>query len=250
MLGLRVLLSTIVLTSTTVGRADHSETLEIRLHSGTPLEERGRDQLRGLLHTYDLRKWLFTREVLIQSRVVPHSHPVLTLNTRYLHDDTAQLAMLLHEQIHWFLTDHLERAKTDAALKELRTLYPTVPTELPAGARGERSTYLHLIVCTLELQGLIELVGEPNARQQLERWTHYTWVYRTVLTDTERLSGVLRRHGVIVPERRNGGRAAAVPSGTRAWPSRKPTGLLPVLVELEAPGFEHPADLPIQFRLR
>jgi len=91
--------------------------------------------------------------------------------------------------------------KTDAALTELRALYATVPTALPTGASGERSTYLHLIVCTLELQALTELLGEPSARQQLERWTHYTWVYRTVLTDTEPLGGVLRRHGIIVPER-------------------------------------------------
>jgi hypothetical protein len=201
MQGLQVLLSIIVLTSTTAGQGDHSEALEIQLHSGTSLEERGRDQLRRLLHTHNVRKWLFTRRVLIQSGVIPQSHPVLTLNTRYLDDDTAQLATLVHEQIHWFLTDHLERTKTGAALAELRALYPTVPTELPTGARGERSTYLHLIVCTLELQALTELLGEPRARQQLESWTHYTWVYRTVLTDTERLGGVLSRHGIIVPER-------------------------------------------------
>ena len=66
---------------------------------------------------------------------------------------------------------------------------------------GERSTYLHLIVCMLELQAVTELLDEPRARQQLERWTHYTWVYRTVLTDTERLKGVLQRHGIVVPER-------------------------------------------------
>jgi hypothetical protein len=201
MQGLQVLLSIIVLTSTTAEQGDHSEALEIQLHSGTSLEERGRDQLRRLLHTHNVRKWLFTRRVLIQSGVIPQSHPVLTLNTRYLDDDTAQLATLVHEQIHWFLTDHLERTKTGAALAELRALYPTVPTELPTGARGERSTYLHLIVCTLELQALTELLGEPRARQQLESWAHYTWVYRTVLTDTERLGGVLSRHGIIVPER-------------------------------------------------
>jgi hypothetical protein len=154
-----------------------------------------------LLHTHNVRKWLFKRDVLIQSGVIPHSHPVLTLNTRYLDDDTAQLATFVHEQIHWLLTDHLERAKTDAALTELRVLYPTVPIESPTGARGEWGTYLHLIVCTLELQALIELVGEPRARQQLERWTHYTWVYRTVLADTERLGKVLRHHGIVVPER-------------------------------------------------
>ena len=201
MQGLQVLLGVVVLALTTAGQADHAETLEIRLHSGTPLEERGRDQLRRLLHTHDLQKWLFTRDVLIQSGVLPHSHPVLTLNTRYLDDDTAQLATFVHEQIHWFLTDHMERAKTDAALTELRVLYPTVPTERPTGAGGERSTYLHLIVCTVELQALTELLGEQSARQQLESWNHYTWVYRTVLTDTERIGGLLRRHGVVVPER-------------------------------------------------
>src|SRR5262249_59612989 len=39
----------------------------------------------------------------------------------------------------------------------------------------------------VELEALIELVGEPRARQQLEGWIPYTWVYRTVLMDTERL---------------------------------------------------------------
>jgi hypothetical protein len=130
-----------------------------------------------LLHTYDLHTWLFTRDVLIQSGVIPHSHPVLTLNTRYVDDDTAQLATFVHEQLHWFLTDHVERAKTNAALTELRALYPTVPTALPEGAMGERSTYLHLIVCHLELQppslswvsqrlrhGNVEAISEGSAQ--------------------------------------------------------------------------------------
>ena len=154
-----------------------------------------------MLRTYDLHKWLFTRDVLIQSGVIPHSHPVFTLNTRYVDDDTAQMATFVHEQFHWFLTDHVERAKTNAALTELRVLYPAVPTTLPEGAMGERSTYLHLIVCHLELQALTALLGEQSARQQLERWIHYTWVYRTVLTETERIGELLRRHGVVVPER-------------------------------------------------
>ena len=57
-------------------------TLEIRLASGTALEQRGRVQLERLLATHDLSRWLFTRTVQIQSRVIPHSHPVLTLNTQ------------------------------------------------------------------------------------------------------------------------------------------------------------------------
>jgi hypothetical protein len=199
--GLQMLCGVVLLAVITVGQTWGAEAIDIRLQSGTPLEERGRDQLRRLLRTYDLHKWLFTRDVLLQSGVIPHSHPVLTLNTRYVDDDTAQLATFVHEQLHWFLTDHVERANTNAALTELRALYPTVPTALPEGAMGERSTYLHLIVCHLELQALTALLGEQSARQQLERWTHYTWVYRTVLTETERIGELLRRHGVVVPER-------------------------------------------------
>jgi hypothetical protein len=199
--GLQMLCGVVLLAVITVGQTWGVEAIDIRLQSGSPLEERGRDQLRRLLRTYDLHKWLFTRDVLIQSGVIPHSHPVLTLNTRYVDDDTAQLATFVHEQLHWFLTDHVERAKTNAALTELRAFYPTVPTALPEGAMGERSTYLHLIVCHLELQALTALLGEQSARQQLERWTHYTWVYRTVLTETERIGELLRRHGVVVPER-------------------------------------------------
>ena len=41
MQGLQVLLSIVVLALTTAGQADHTETLKIRLHRGTSLEERG-----------------------------------------------------------------------------------------------------------------------------------------------------------------------------------------------------------------
>jgi len=202
--SLPVLLGLMVLALTTAGQENHAETLSIQLHRGTPLEERGREQLHRLLHTHDLRKWLFTRDVLIQSGVIPHSHPVLTLNTYYLDDDTAQLATFVHEQIHWFLTDQVGHAQTNAAVSELRELYPQAPTAPPEGARDAWSTYLHLLVCTLELQALTELLGEPSARQQLTRWTHYTWVYRTVLTDTEKIADLVRRHGMMVPERESG----------------------------------------------
>jgi hypothetical protein len=53
---------------------------------------------------------------------------VLTLNTRYVDNDIAQLATFVHEQLHWLLMDHVDRAKIDAATTELRTLYPRVPT--------------------------------------------------------------------------------------------------------------------------
>jgi hypothetical protein len=168
--------------------------LDIRLYSGTTLEQRGREQLIEILKTHNLEKWLFTRAVVIQSRVIPHSHPVLTLNTRHLDDNVAQLATLLHEQLHWFITDHVSKAATEAAMQELRRLFPHAPTEPPMGARGERSTYLHLIICYLELEALSELLGVETARSKLATWDYYTWVYAKVLTDTERIREIVGRH--------------------------------------------------------
>ena len=63
----------VLLVVITAGQTWSAEAINIRLQSGTPLEERGGDQLRRLLRTYDIHKWLFTRDVLIQSRVIPHS---------------------------------------------------------------------------------------------------------------------------------------------------------------------------------
>jgi hypothetical protein len=42
-----------------------ADTLEIRLASGTALEQRGREQLERLLATHDLSRWLLTRTVQI-----------------------------------------------------------------------------------------------------------------------------------------------------------------------------------------
>jgi hypothetical protein len=157
-----------------------------------------RDQLLRLLATYPLERWIFTREVLIDSspRVIPHSHPVLTLNTRYVRDDELALSTFVHEQLHWHLLAKGDAAdRADAAL---RRLFPTVPTKPPEGARDETSTYLHLALCYLEYQALRELLGHLRARWVIEFYTthHYTWVYQTVLERTADLGRIVDEYGL------------------------------------------------------
>ncbi len=174
--------------------------IEIRLASGTALERKGRDQLERVLAKWDLSRWLFTRIVQIQSRVIPHSHPVLTLNTQYLEDDRAQVATLVHEQLHWFFARH--ETATDSAIADLRRVYPDAPGGPPQGARDKESTYLHLLVCLVEFDALRELFGEPDARRMLGSWDHYTWIYREVLERPEPIRPILRRHGLESPDAR------------------------------------------------
>jgi hypothetical protein len=171
--------------------------LTISKHSGTTLEERGREQLERLLDTYDLERWLFTRDIVVRSFVAPHSHPVLTLNTRQVDDDPGFLGTFLHEQFHWYAVDRLEQAQ--AALREFHEIYPEVPVRLPEGAKNEYSSYFHLIICTLELEALTKLLGEERARKVSQNRPYYTWIYHRALTDGAKLRSVMKHHGPELP---------------------------------------------------
>src|SRR5262252_3895760 len=80
--------------------------LEITLKNGSPPEASTAEQLRGLLQRLDVAPWLFTTRVEIEARAVPHSHPVLTLNTRHLGQDDLLLSTFIHEELHWWLAAH------------------------------------------------------------------------------------------------------------------------------------------------
>jgi hypothetical protein len=156
--------------------------IDITLKHDTAGEAQTRDQLRRLLAAYDVSPWIYTRSVVIDERAIPFSHPVLTLHTRHAKDDDLLLSTFVHEQFHWFLAERPEAR--EQAIADLRKLFPTVPAGGSAGARDESSTYLHLMVCYLEQQADVRLLGELKTRQVIEFWAsdHYTWVYQTILS--------------------------------------------------------------------
>ncbi len=170
----------------------------IALHENTPLEEKGRKQLVRLIEEYglDIDRWIFTDKVLIQSYEIPHSHPVLTLNTQYLDNDQEQLATFLHEQIHWYAD--IESNKTEEIIDVFKKMYPTVPVGKGEGARSEYSTYLHLMVCWLEFDAVRKLIDEETARSLLADKSYYRWIYKKVLEDTESIGKVLHEHEMVI----------------------------------------------------
>ena len=164
--------------------------IEISLKNNSKSEMVTKAELQKLLGSHELSKWTFTRKIMIEDNVIPHSHPVLTLNTREA--GRILLATYVHEQIHWFLSDN--RKRTDQAIAELRELYPKVPVGNPDGARNELSTYLHLIVNYLEYEAMKELVGESKARKIMERKRYYKWIYKTVLKDGASVREIVERN--------------------------------------------------------
>src|SRR5689334_16523468 len=77
--------------------------ISIELAHNSIREQQAKAQLERLLDEYDLSSWIFTRKTRIEDGTRPHSHPILTLNTRYITNDRLSLASFVHEQIHWFL---------------------------------------------------------------------------------------------------------------------------------------------------
>lgn len=172
--------------------------LEISLENNSQAEQQTKDQLLRLVSAYDIPGWIFTKKIHITDdrRTIPHSHPVLTLNTRYLKDDELLLSTFIHEQIHWFIDEKKESMTAD---KELREMFPKVPVGFPEGANDEVSTYYHIQVCFLEYLAIEKLFGELKARQVIEFWKndHYTWIYKTILERKWDIYNVLRKHNLL-----------------------------------------------------
>jgi hypothetical protein len=166
--------------------------LDITLKHGSPAEARTREQLQRLVAKYDLSPWIHTKSIVIDEQAIPFSHPVLTLHTRHAKDDELLLSTFVHEQSHWFIAARPEA--TEQAIGDLRKLWPSVPAGGTAGARDEYSTYLHLLVCYLEQQADVRLLGELMTKQVMEFWAtdHYTWVYQTVISRGREIGQIMR----------------------------------------------------------
>ncbi|HKD11631.1 MAG TPA: hypothetical protein VKE50_06120 [Thermoanaerobaculia bacterium] len=174
------------------------EPITISLAHDKPAERQTKAQLERLLATYDLSHWTFTRTLAIDEDAIPHSHPVLTLHTRHLKDDDLMVSTYVHEQMHWFLSQHKEKA--DAAFADLMAKYPKIPVGFPEGSNDEHGNYAHLAVVYLEYRADRQLLGELRAREVMEFWSHdhYTWIYRTVLEQARDIGQILLKHGLML----------------------------------------------------
>ena len=161
--------------------------------------QRIRDWLTALRKRHDLARFEYTRLVQIVPAGPTHSHPILTLGTRFAETEDLLLATYLHEQMHWYLwrlggPDHDPVAPF---FDELVRRYPKAPVRLPEGARSYEQTYVHLVVCWLEIAAVTEIIGRERAEALSDTQWGYRWIYRTVLEDWDALGQLLLEHGVL-----------------------------------------------------
>jgi hypothetical protein len=198
-IGLLVKLVIAVLPLSTVYAPAYADNdLAITLKHNSATEQETRTELQALMKSYDLKDYLFTDKIIIEDRAIPHSSPVLTLNTRHNGHPDQLLSAFVHEEIHWFVDAH--EADELAAEKEYRQLFPKVPAGYPEGGEDEESTYLHLTVCYLEYQSMKKLVGAQRALvvMQYLATDHYTWVYKTILNDEPLIGAIVKRHHLLL----------------------------------------------------
>src|SRR5262245_33288479 len=132
------------------------QAVTLTVSRGTERERTTKAQLERILHSYDLTRYTFTRQVVIEEGARNHAFPVLTLNARFADSGDDLLASYIHEQIHWHLRNHDTQRRR--AVAELQLLYPAAPVGLPEGAETPHSTYGHLVTCYLELEALRSLL--------------------------------------------------------------------------------------------
>lgn len=157
-----------------------------------------KQNLLHLAQVYDLSPFLYTKKVQIQPQVKSHSHPVLTLNTRHAENPKKILSTFLHEELHWWLLS--KKNATTLAMKELKKVYPEAP--LHQGATKD-STWLHLIVCYLELKALSFYIGEKEARgviySLMKKDQIYPWVYFQVLNKDFAIKSIVAKNKLLPP---------------------------------------------------
>ena len=166
--------------------------------------QRAAERVRGWLialrkRHMGLARFEYTRHVRIAPAGKTYSHPILTLGTRFADSEDQLLATYLHEQMHWYLSrlGGFDHDPVTPFYDELVSRYPRAPIGLPDGARSYEQTYVHLVVCWLELYATSELIGWKRARALADTNFGYRWIYRTVVRDWDRLEALFTAHGIL-----------------------------------------------------
>ncbi|AOT07873.1 hypothetical protein [Pseudoalteromonas luteoviolacea] len=157
--------------------------ISITTSAGSNKELKIESTLNELVKKYDIDQWFYTSKVLVNEKArVPHSHPVLTMNTAkaYLESDIRVLSTFLHEQFHWHVVLN-GKGSIDEFRGAIKREFPKVEYKRPLGSGDEGGTLTHLVVCYLEYRAMASLIGERDARALLESNPYYTWIYKTIL---------------------------------------------------------------------
>lgn len=147
------------------------------------------DLVEHLVAQFDIP--MFTTDILIQRGAIPHSHPIITLNTRSL-DPIEVLGTFVHEQMHWFVDS---RPNKQTVLAHLANAYST-----PAEFDSRQESFLeHIVVCWNTRNFLKTMISATQLDQFYRASRPYPQIERLVETRFEEVGTILGRHSMIAP---------------------------------------------------
>ena len=173
-------------------------TADVQVTEVAPSDEtkNARKTLDGILKKYDLEPFLFSHNIRIESGVIPAHLPSITLNSDDAEDANYFLSTLLHQEFHWYVIANTKN--TDAAVADLKKLYPEVPKGLRnGGTKSAESTYQHLIICWLEFQADKYYLGQTAGEKLMKEMTFFNWIYETVVRDEHKIAEIVQKHSLL-----------------------------------------------------
>jgi hypothetical protein len=117
----------------------------------------------------------FTELVLVEEKVVPHSHPILTLNTRSK-DKLDILKTLVHEQFHWYASNH---PKYNECISLLKMRYIDDGEHNRSG-RNPNSYWEHIIVCFNTRNYLERILTKEEVSYVYSLWQPYSTLEQSI----------------------------------------------------------------------
>jgi hypothetical protein len=175
--------------------SEASEEIVIDLSETQRAAEHVRATLRKLRADFNLARYEYTRRVRIAPGEIPHSHPILTLNTR-VQEEAALLSTYLHEQMHWYVTWYswTQSERWRELFAALLARYPRIPVGFPEGAHTVHSSYLHLLVNWLEIETTSQMVGREKTIEVAANNFVYSGLYKIVLADLDALAELYHQY--------------------------------------------------------
>lgn len=165
--------------------------ISIKLQKNNNKEKQTKADLESLLVKYDLEKYILCSEIIIEQGATGKAFPSIRLSA-WMDNEEGLLAQFIHEQLHWIEKGNEEQMQN--AINEIKSMFPDAPVDRPEGGGSERSTYVHLIICRLELLALGDILGEEKAKNIVSSNNNYTWIREKVISKGDDIDNVIRKH--------------------------------------------------------
>ncbi len=135
---------------------------------------------------------IFTNDIVIDSNSIPHSHSILTLNTRNT-NPILVLATFVHEQFHWFTQIKSSFKDCIVYLKKYKELedFTNNPDKYP------NSFWIHLIVCWNTRNFLQKNITKEQVDFIYSQWQPYPITEKFVKENFDTLKNDLNKFGMI-----------------------------------------------------